>query len=81
MRGNLTGEDIIVKEPKTTAGDRYVYFSAEMESLLREYRAFCEDVTEQEDERALTLRFPIYSRFRSAIGPYPNSTLACISLI
>ena len=49
----LTGEDIIVKEPKTTAGDRYVYFSAEMESLLREYRAFCEDVTEQEDERAL----------------------------
>ena len=49
----LTGEDIIVKEPKTTAGDRYVYFSAEMESLLREYRAFCEDVTEREDERAL----------------------------
>ena len=49
----LTGEDIIVKEPKTTAGDRYVYFSAEMESLLREYHAFCEDVTEQEDEREL----------------------------
>ena len=49
----LTGEDIIVKKPKATAGDRYVYFSAEMESLLREYRAFCEDATEQEDERAL----------------------------
>ena len=26
------------KEPKALAGDRYVYFSAEMESLLREYR-------------------------------------------
>ena len=25
-------------EPKTRAGNRYVYFSAEMESLLWEYR-------------------------------------------
>ena len=30
----VTGEDIIVKEPKTAAGDRYVYFSLEMASLL-----------------------------------------------
>ena len=50
----LSGEEVIVKEPKTSAGDRFVYFSAEMESLLREYHAFCEDVTEQEDERELT---------------------------
>ena len=31
----VSGEDIIVKETKTAAGDRYVYFSLEMESLLR----------------------------------------------
>ena len=37
-----TGDEIIVKAPKTKAGNRYVYFSAEMESLLREYEAFCE---------------------------------------
>ena len=29
-------EEIFVKEPKTRAGDRYVYFSAEIESLLQE---------------------------------------------
>ena len=33
----VTGEDIIIKETKTAAGDRYVYFSLEMESLLREF--------------------------------------------
>ena len=36
-----TGDEIIVKAPKTKAGNRYVYFSAEMESLLREYETFC----------------------------------------
>lgn len=30
----ITGENIIVKEPKTAAGDRYVYFSLEMASLI-----------------------------------------------
>jgi len=35
----VTGEDIIVKETKTVAGDRYVYFSLEMESLLKESAA------------------------------------------
>ena len=34
-----TGDEIIVKAPKTKAGNRYVYFSAEMESLLCEYEA------------------------------------------
>ena len=43
-------EEILVKEPKTRAGDRYVYFSAEMESLLREYRY----ITETYDQRQLT---------------------------
>ena len=36
-----TGDEIIVKASKTKVGNRYVYFSAEMESLLREYEAFC----------------------------------------
>ena len=37
----VTGEDIIVKETKTVAGDRYVYFSLEMESLLKEFQREC----------------------------------------
>ena len=46
-----TGDEIIVKAPKTKAGNRYVYFSAEMESLLREYEAFCASETERYDRR------------------------------
>ena len=37
----VTDKEIFVKEPKTRAGNRYVYFSAEMESLLREYQKEC----------------------------------------
>ena len=51
----ITGEEIIVKEPKTSAGDRYVYFSYEMETLLNEYRKECEYETAAYDERIFTL--------------------------
>ena len=49
-----TGDEIIVKAPKTKAGNRYVYFSGEMESLLREYEAFCAAETERYDRREQT---------------------------
>ena len=49
----VTGEDIIVKETKTVAGDRYVYFSLEMESLLREFQRECAWETETYDGRKL----------------------------
>ena len=49
-----TGDEIIVKAPKTKAGNRYVYFSAEMESLLREYQKECRYITETYDQRQLT---------------------------
>ena len=51
-----TGDEIIVKAPKTKASNRYVYFSAEMESLLREYEAFCAAETERYDRREQTKR-------------------------
>ena len=50
----ITGDEIFVKEPKTRSGDRYVYFSAEMESLLREYRHECQYITQTYDERELS---------------------------
>ena len=50
----VTDEEIFVKEPKTRAGNRYVYFSAEMESLLREYQKECRYITETYDQRQLT---------------------------
>ena len=49
----VTGEEIIVKETKTMAGDRYVYFSLEMESLLREFQQECSWETETYDGRKL----------------------------
>ena len=50
----ITGEEIFVKEPKTSAGDRYVYFSPKMESLLKEYRHECDWQTESYENRKLT---------------------------
>ena len=50
----ITGEEIFVKEPKTSTGNRYVYFSPEMESLLKEYRHECDWQTESYDNRKLT---------------------------
>ena len=49
----LTGEEIFVKEPKTSSGDRYVYFSPEMGRLLREYRSFCWEEARTYEEREI----------------------------
>ena len=47
----MTDEEIFTKAPKTISGDRYVYFSLEMESLLKEYRQECAWETETYDGR------------------------------
>lgn len=49
----VTDEEIFTKAPKTVSGDRYVYFSLEMESLLREYHQECVWETEAYDDREL----------------------------
>ena len=49
----MTDEEIFTKAPKTVSGDRYVYFSLEMESLLRDYRQECVWETETYDGREL----------------------------
>ena len=49
----VTDEEIFTKAPKTISGDRYVYFSLEMESLLKEYRQECAWETETYDGREL----------------------------
>lgn len=50
----ITGEDIIVKDTKSAAGDRYVYFSPEMESLLKEYYRECVWQADAYEDRELT---------------------------
>lgn len=69
----LTGEEIIVKDPKTSAGDRYVYFSHEMETLLNEYRQQCEYETLTYDEREMTDDDYIFRRHGEALPMTPST--------
>ena len=69
----ITGEEIIVKDTKTSSGDRYVYFSPEMESLLREYHRECAWETEAHDERKLTEDDYVFRRHGLALPMTPTS--------
>lgn len=69
----VTGEDIIVKEPETASGDRYVYFSAETAILLKEYRKFCQQKTETYDERELSADDYIFRRHGLELPMTPSS--------
>ena len=69
----VSHEDIIVKDPKTQAGDRYLYFSAEMESLLKEYRRECEWHTEAYDGRKLTDDDYIFRRQGECLPMTPST--------
>ena len=69
----ITGEEIIVKEPKTAAGDRYVYFSLEMASLLKEYRSFCQEELELHEGRGLTTEDYIFRRHGENLPMTPST--------
>ena len=69
----VTDEEIFVKEPKTRAGDRYVYFSAEMEGLLREYQKECRYITETYDQRQLTADDFLFRRQGTCLPMTPTT--------
>jgi len=69
----ITGEEIIVKDTKTVSGDRYVYFSSEMESLLLEYRRECQWETEEHDGRKLSEDDYIFRRHGYALPMTPTT--------
>lgn len=69
----VTGEEIIVKEPKTAAGDRYVYFSPEMGNLLKEYRTECDWQAEAYEKRTLTEDDYVFRRQGLQLPMTPNS--------
>ena len=69
----VTGEDIIVKETKTVAGDRYVYFSLEMESLLREFQRECAWEAETYDGRKLEDTDYIFRRHGDRLPMTPST--------
>lgn len=69
----ITGEDIIVKDTKTAAGDRYIYFSPEMESLLKEYQRECVWQAGAYENRILTEDDFMFRRYDSQ-DPITSST-------
>ena len=69
----VTGEDIIVKERKTVAGDRYVYFSLEMESLLREFQRECAWEAETYDGRRLEDADYVFRRHGQRLPMTPST--------
>ena len=77
----VTGEDIIVKETKTVAGDRYVYFSLEMESLLREFQRECAWETETYDGRELEDSDYIFRRHGGRLPMTPSTFTWRLKLI
>ncbi len=69
----VSHEDIVVKPPKTKAGNRYVYFTAEMESLLREHYKNCAYETETYDHRALTDEDFVFRRREAELPMTPTT--------
>ena len=69
----VSGEEIFVKEPKTTAGDRYVYFSPEMATLLLEFQKVCRWETETYDERKLTEEDFVFRRHGAELPMTPTT--------
>ncbi len=69
----ITGEDIIVKDTKTAAGDRYVYFSPEMESLLKEYYRECVWQTGAYENRGLTTDDFVFRKHDSQDSMTPST--------
>lgn len=61
------------KEPKTRSGDRYVYFSAQMENLLREYRRACQYITTIYDERELDTNGFLFRRQGTRLPMTPTT--------
>ena len=62
-----------IKELKTAAGDRYVYFSLEMASLMKEYRSFCEGELELHEGRELTSEDYIFHRHGENLSMTPST--------
>ena len=82
----MLSQDIIAllavnKEPKARAGDRYVYFSAEMESLLREYQKECRYITETYDQRQLTADDFLFRRQGAQLPMTPTTFTWCFKCI
>ena len=69
----IIGDEIFVKEPKSRSGDRYVYFSAQMENLLREYRRACQYITTIYDEKELDTNDFLFRRQGTRLPMTPTT--------
>ena len=70
----VSGEDLCIKEPKTKAINRYVYFSPEMGTLLKEYRRYCETEALHYEGRTITDNDFLFLRHTNASLLIANGT-------
>ena len=69
----VSHEEIVVKPPKTKAGNRYVYFTQEMETLLREHYKNCAYETATYDHRKLTDEDFVFRRREAELPMTPTT--------
>lgn len=69
----ITGEEIFTKPPKTSAGDRYAYFSPEMESLLKEYQRECAWEASAYENRELSADDYVFRRHGTRLPMTPTT--------
>ncbi len=50
----VQGEEVFTKPPKTVSGNRYVYFSDSLASLLKDYKDFCTQHIRMYENRQMT---------------------------
>ena len=69
----ITGEEIFTKPPKTSARDRYAYFSPEMESLLKEYQRECAWEASAYENRELSADDYVFRRHGTRLPMTPTT--------
>lgn len=72
----IANEEIYTKEPKTTAGDRYVYFSNEMATLLREFETQCREHLAFYESRELTADSYLFMQQNTDLPMTPSTFTA-----
>lgn len=72
----IADEQVFTKDPKTIAGDRYVYFSSEMASLLREYHTQCREHLAFYEQRMLSEDSYLFMKQNSDLPMTPSTFTA-----
>lgn len=69
----VLGEEVFTKPPKTLSGNRYVYFSDSLGSLLKEYKSFCTQHLQVYEGRGLSDDMYLFRQNNSDLPMIPDT--------